>query len=602
MRAPIRGWRLVLAVVPLLFVADTARRVLQPQVMASAPAEVAGVAPARARSTKLPPLAVAPSVVHPVAGYIVDGAGKPIDDVRVTLHGAGDVEARSDAAGEFRLPAEATGTKLTLDAPHVFPAEVGWRGGSPPRIMLARRAHAAVRVVGADGAPVANAEVNLTDGSRPTLATVTTDRDGRARFDDLIPGPYEIWARQDLAVSPLVRVPDVGATSAKEAAIELSLAAGGGISGTVLADGPLPATATIQLVPVDVDHAVRTATLDARGKFAFDGVPAGRWRVGGDVPGYIDDGERIVAPTPGVRSEITLRVERAGVVAGIVVDAEGAPVEHASIVLRRQGVDPRAAETAAPLRSTARLRWVHPLAGKVRIMPIEPGRFGATRPGWRPAECGKGHCGIDLGSIRGQMIHAAADGLVTGVYREIKGEEGRFVVVDHGDGLRTAYLHMHEVRPGLEAGQRVRAGDPLGTIGTTGFALDVPHLHFAITQESGGRSWFVDPEPMLRHAVVLPVPRTFDKIDVDARTLIAATPTTPASAAAVAAAMPPTLATDAAGRFRLENVPPGTYVAVAYAEQLAPGTSPPFTVRTGAETDKVTITLRPGAVVRGRVL
>ena len=52
-------------------------------------------------------------------------------------------------------------------------------------------------------------DVQLSDGSGPALATVTTDAEGIAHFRDLTPGPYELWARRDAAVSPLVRIANI---------------------------------------------------------------------------------------------------------------------------------------------------------------------------------------------------------------------------------------------------------------------------------------------------------------------------------------------------------------------------------------------------------
>ena len=580
MRVAVRRWAMVAAIAPLAWLDAGVEAVDTP----SAPATVAMPVPAPPAKRIARPAATV-TTVDPVAGWIVDGAGHPIADVEVTR---GDARATSEGDGAFRLPADTASGKLALDGPSVFAADVAWRAGDPPpRIMLARRAHASVRVM-ADGAPVAGAEVEISDGSRPTLATATTDGDGRARFDDLVAGPYEVWARRDLTASSLARVADLD-----DRDIDLVLAPAGGVTGHLVGATDLPPDAIVQLVPIDVDHGVRVAKLDAHGGFALDGVPVGRWRVEAQARGYVDDEQQIVATTAGSRSDVSVRVERAGIASGLVVDASGAPVANAAIVLRRQGAGGVELD-GAPRGPTTRLRWVHPLASPRRL-PIEPGRFGAERPGKRPAECGRGHCGIDLGNKRGEVIHAAADGEVVGVYREIHGEEGRYVVLDHGGGTRTAYLHMNEVRAGLEVGQHVRAGDALGTIGTTGFALNVPHLHFAITQESGGRSWFVDPEPMLRHAVVLAEPKPFDRVAVDARTLIA----TPGDEHATAAAP---LATDAHGRWRLDGVPPGTYVAVAFAENLAPGVSAAFDIKTATETRDIAMALRLGGVVRGRVV
>jgi hypothetical protein len=595
--------------------------VVAPEVAQAAPVPVAPPAA---------PQAAAPVAPLPIAGWIIDGDGAPITGVRVTRRDVGFVGdvgpfgaiaasqtvAVSDELGAFRMaPSSAPEQQLALDAPHVFPAEVPWRAGQPvPRILLARRVQLEARVI-VGGAPVAGAEVQLSDGSGPALATVTTGADGVARFRDLVPGPYELWARRDAQVSPLVRISD--AADARDLA--LALAPAGTVRGQVTADGPLPPGGTVQLAPLDLDHATRTAALDAQGRFTIAGLPRGRWRVEVSVPDHVLEGDRVLEAR-GAADELPLRVARAGVVIGTVVDPAGAPVEGATIVLRQQGGSAPAVRSLEdrPALASTRLRWVHPLAG-VRTMPvIAPARFGATRPGHRAAECGLGHCGVDIGNKRGTIVHAAADGEIAAAFTEIRGEAGRFVAIDHGGGLRTYYMHLDELRAGLEVHQKVRAGDPLGTIGTTGFALEAPHLHFALTQEHHGRAWYVDPEPTLRHAVVLASPRPLDPIDPSApagpvsrpgapviaaasRREFAADPAAAAAAATASAPSGRALASDAKGRFRLEGVAPGSYVAVAFASGFAPVPSAPFTVRSGAETDEITIALRPGVLVYGRV-
>jgi murein DD-endopeptidase MepM/ murein hydrolase activator NlpD len=588
-RMAVPRWVIVAAIVPLGLLdagAESAPVDVRPVMRVVAPAPTPDVPVVTAA-----PLARSSPALDPIAGWIIDGAGRPIAGIVATHDGK---HATSDDTGAFRLPVGTPGNKLILDGPSVFAAEVAWHAGEPPRIMLARKAHASVHVT-AGGVPVAGAVVELSDGSRQTLATAWTDADGRARFGDLVEGQYELWARRASSTSPLARVADLD-----DREIELVLAPAGGVTGHVVAQPQLPADTTaravVSLAPLDVDHAMRVGKLDARGGFSFDGVPAGRWRVEAAAPGYVYADEQVVSTRAGTRSDVTVRIESAGIASGRVVDASGAPVANATVVLRRQDDTTREVELdRAPRAPTVALRWVHPLASPRRL-PIEPGRFGAERPGKRPAECGRGHCGVDLGNKRGEVIHAAADGLVIGVYREIHGEEGRYVVLDHGGGTRTAYLHMNEVRPGLEVGQHVLAGDAIGTVGTTGFALNVPHLHFAITQEYGGRAWFIDPEPMLQHAVVLATPKPFDAVAVDARTLIATSDEQHASTMRA----PPT--TDANGRWRIDSVAPGTYVAMAFAENLAPGVSTSFTIASGAEMTDIPLTLRLGGSVHGRVL
>jgi hypothetical protein len=64
---------------------------------------------------------------------------------------------------------------------------------------------------------------------------------------------------------------------------------------------------------------------------------------------------------------------------------------------------------------------------------------------------------------------------------EIAGREcGNGLVIDHGNGWETQYCHMREVT--ARPGDRVAAGDPLGTVGLTG-QTEFPHLHFAVRQD-----------------------------------------------------------------------------------------------------------------------
>ncbi|MEO8698945.1 MAG: carboxypeptidase regulatory-like domain-containing protein [Kofleriaceae bacterium] len=430
---------------------------------------------------------------------------------------------------------------------------------------------------------VAGAEVNLSDGSGPIKATAIADPAGLARFPDLAPGPYELWARRGTEVSPLAR------TELAEP-VTLALAPGGSVRGQLTG---LEGAATITLVPIDVDHAMRIARVDDRGRFAIEGVPYGHWRVEVDAAGYVQQDDAIAdvaARTP--IAELAVTMARAGTLTGSVVDANASPIANATIVLHGRGVRTEDRSHAA---TATRLRWVHPLAGSRLVPTRDFVKFGGPRSGVRPAECGQGHCGADIGWQRGTVVHAAADGEIVSAFTESRGEAGRYVAIDHGNGLRTYYMHLDELRTGLEIGRRVRAGEPLGAMGSTGAAMG-PHLHFAMTQQRGGRIWFIDPEPVLRIAVVLPAARALDPL----------TDTTPVIAAAqrnepTPTVEPRTVTTDANGRFRVDGIAPGTYVAVAAASDLAPGTSAAFTVRTGAETTGVAITLYAGTLVQGRV-
>lgn len=82
------------------------------------------------------------------------------------------------------------------------------------------------------------------------------------------------------------------------------------------------------------------------------------------------------------------------------------------------------------------------------------------------------HYGIDLAAPQGSPIRAPADGRVT-LAQPALHFEGGLVLIDHGQGLITAYLHQS--RLDVQAGQELRRGDLIGRVGMTGRATG-PHL------------------------------------------------------------------------------------------------------------------------------
>ncbi len=102
------------------------------------------------------------------------------------------------------------------------------------------------------------------------------------------------------------------------------------------------------------------------------------------------------------------------------------------------------------------------------------------------------HPGVDLAAPLGTPIVAAADGRVTraGWY----GGYGNYTCLDHGkaDGQRLSTCYGHQSKLLVSPGQRVRAGQVIGLVGSTG-ASTGPHLHFEV--RLGGRA--VDPLPWI---------------------------------------------------------------------------------------------------------
>lgn len=83
------------------------------------------------------------------------------------------------------------------------------------------------------------------------------------------------------------------------------------------------------------------------------------------------------------------------------------------------------------------------------------------------------HLGTDYAAARGTPIRATADGTVTAAAYS-KGN-GRYVKIRHNETYTTGYLHMSKFAKGIRAGTRVRQGDVIGYVGSTGLATG-PHL------------------------------------------------------------------------------------------------------------------------------
>ncbi|MEO1043860.1 MAG: M23 family metallopeptidase [Pseudomonadota bacterium] len=87
------------------------------------------------------------------------------------------------------------------------------------------------------------------------------------------------------------------------------------------------------------------------------------------------------------------------------------------------------------------------------------------------------HTGIDIAAPTGTPIVAPADGVVTLAADKPFSLEGNLLMLDHGMGLNSAFLHLSKIA--VRKGDRVRKGQYIGNIGATGSATG-PHLHWSI--------------------------------------------------------------------------------------------------------------------------
>jgi murein DD-endopeptidase MepM/ murein hydrolase activator NlpD len=100
------------------------------------------------------------------------------------------------------------------------------------------------------------------------------------------------------------------------------------------------------------------------------------------------------------------------------------------------------------------------------------------------------HVGVDLAANLGTPVRAAGDGVIAGA--EPKGGYGNWIEIEHDElkpaapngkpvKLATVYGHLSAFAPGVVPGLRVKQGDVIGYVGSTGRSTG-PHLHFEILQ------------------------------------------------------------------------------------------------------------------------
>ena len=83
------------------------------------------------------------------------------------------------------------------------------------------------------------------------------------------------------------------------------------------------------------------------------------------------------------------------------------------------------------------------------------------------------HPGVDLTSAFRAPVYSTAPGVVT--YAGVRDTYGKFVEIDHGNGIVTHYAHLHRIT--VARGQKVGAHQEVGELGSTGRSTG-PHLHY----------------------------------------------------------------------------------------------------------------------------
>jgi murein DD-endopeptidase MepM/ murein hydrolase activator NlpD len=190
------------------------------------------------------------------------------------------------------------------------------------------------------------------------------------------------------------------------------------------------------------------------------------------------------------------------VIALLVLITAGMILFFGSMIFLSAPVPEAPRETAAPLpRASAQAPVIAPSGLAIPVAGVRAIQLSDT---YAQARAGgaRVHDAIDIMAPRGTPVVAAADGTVEKLFFS-RGGGGITAYVRSADRQWSYYYaHLDAYAAGLAEGQRIRRGDPVGTVGSTGNADPAdPHLHFAVNRMGPADRWWqgtpINPYPLL---------------------------------------------------------------------------------------------------------
>jgi murein DD-endopeptidase MepM/ murein hydrolase activator NlpD len=148
----------------------------------------------------------------------------------------------------------------------------------------------------------------------------------------------------------------------------------------------------------------------------------------------------------------------------------GSPSEEYLRLRERELARIEAARALQPQTLGWSQTFIWPARGRIS------GVFGSQRI-YRGGEAGAYHSGVDVAAGAGAIVAAPADGVVVLAGPPAFSLEGNLVIIAHGMGLSSAFLHLATAL--VREGEAVRQGQAIGTVGSTGRATG-PHLHWSL--------------------------------------------------------------------------------------------------------------------------
>lgn len=125
--------------------------------------------------------------------------------------------------------------------------------------------------------------------------------------------------------------------------------------------------------------------------------------------------------------------------------------------------------------------------------------YGAMRPGF--------HNGLDISAPEGKDVQTVLSGKV--LWAKEDPMNGKMVIVEHGENLKTCYLHMSEI--GVKQGDIISKNQVIGKVGTTGHSTG-PHLHFEMVISNGNGHTAINPLQFFDNKSIIKSPQLKERL------------------------------------------------------------------------------------------